>query len=766
MKIIIPIIRPLLLTLLILAGLVVSILAQEVSIPDPGLNAALRDALRKPSGPLTQQDMLSLTNLNARNRNVSSLDGLEAARNLVSLDLQINHLSNLSFPNGLTNLSLLDLSSNPLFNFSLPSELTNLTMLTLESDGLTNLTLPAGLTGLNSLDLENNQLTSLTLPAEWTSLVSLDLGFNAFANFTLPGGLTNLTTFYFAGNPLTNVALPAGLAGMTELNLSQNRLASFTLPVGMTNLIELSLAFNLLTNLTLPSDLRNLIDLDLDFNQLASLNCPSNLTRLGFLHLRANQFTNFNAPAELTGLTYLDVSENPLSHFTLPGTLNHLATLRLSKTRLTQLALPLGLTNLTALFLTENQLTNVVLPPDLIHLQSLNLGANQLTSLSLPEGLTNLVGLFVVGNQLTSLTLPPDMARLIGLGFLANPLTTFVLPEPLAATNLAGDVAALRNQGVSVFTYPLTVRLESPHRTAAAAFAFTLTGPPGIYAILGSADLAAWRALDATTNNLGRAVFTDAQANLSPQKFYRALRQSLPTNLVFIPPNTFTLGTPTNELHRSADEGPQTTVTISQGFWMGKYEVTQNEYLAVVGSNPSGFPGDLSRPVESVSWLDATNYCARLTRQELAAGRIPPGSRYRLPTEAEWEYAARAGTATRFSYGDDPNGTSLTNYAWYAANSGFGTHPVGQKAPNPWGLYDMEGNVLEWCQDWYGPYPGGSAIDPPGPASNATGVKVIRGGAWDAFESDCRSGRRLTEGVHPVIHDFILGFRVVLATEP
>src|SRR5258705_7196792 len=189
-----------------------------------------------------------------------------------------------------------------------------------------------------------------------------------------------------------------------------------------------------------------------------------------------------------------------------------------------------------------------------------------------------------------------------------------------------------------------------------------------------------------------------------------------------------------------------------------------------MGTNPSCFPGDLSRPISSVSWPDATNYCWMLTQRELAAGRIPPGSRYRLPTEAEWECAARAGTSTRFSYGDDPDYTNLTNYAWYILNSGFPAlltlHPVGQKAPNPWGLYDMEGNVWEWTQDWYGPYPGGSITDPQGPVSNSTRVKVIRGGAWDAGESNCRSGRRQTEGVHPFITDYILGFRVVLVTEP
>src|SRR6266704_2181716 len=211
-----------------------------------------------------------------------------------------------------------------------------------------------------------------------------------------------------------------------------------------------------------------------------------------------------------------------------------------------------------------------------------------------------------------------------------------------------------------------------------------LTGTVGsVYVVQTSLDLSqtnGWTSLAflqlPTTNYL----FVDTTAPVAGNRFYRALVQSPPTNMVFIPPNTFQLGSPTNEIGRAADEGPQTAVTITHGFWMGKYEVTQREYLGVVGANPSQFTGDLNRPVETDSWLDATNYCAMLTQQELAAGRIPPGSHYRLPTEAEWEYAARAGTSTRFSYGDDPNFASLTNKAWYSFNSGFGTHPVGQKA--------------------------------------------------------------------------------------
>jgi formylglycine-generating enzyme required for sulfatase activity len=482
--------------------------------------------------------------------------------------------------------------------------------------------------------------------------------------------------------------------------------------------------------------------------------------------LRANQFTNFTLPAQLTGLTYLDVSTNPINNITLPVGLSHLTALRIAdNTNLTSLTLPVGMTNLTGLFLAGNRLTNLVLPSDLSHLESLNISGNQLTSLNLPSGLTNLTGLFFVANELTSVTLPPDMTQLTSLGFLANPLTTFVLSEELAATGLAPDVAALRNQGVNVFTYPLDVQLIRI-RQPIGAFQFAISGPPGVYSVLGSSDLVTWSNIRSVSNGLGNVVFTDGEAHLSSRKFYRAMLQTPPANMVFIAPNTFVMGSPTNELHRNINEGPQTTVTLTRSFWIGKYEVTQGEYLSVTGTNPSFFPGDLSRPISSVSWPDATNYCWRLTQQELAAGHIPAGSQYRLPTEAEWECAARAGTSTRFSYGDDLDYTSLTNHAWFILNGGLTVHPVGQKLPNPWGLYDIEGNVWEWCQDWLGDLPGGTVTDPQGPPSNLIGEKVIRGGAYDFDVTDCRSARRFFFGNHPALTDSDLGFRVVLVMGP
>lgn len=178
----------------------------------------------------------------------------------------------------------------------------------------------------------------------------------------------------------------------------------------------------------------------------------------------------------------------------------------------------------------------------------------------------------------------------------------------------------------------------------------------------------------------------------------------------------------------------------------------------MLGFNPSLFPGVPDRPVEKVTWFDALDYCAKLTERERQAGRLPEGFEYRLPTEAEWAYAARAGTTARFSYGADPGYAQLADYAWYGGNSGLRPHPVGQKLPNPWGLYDVHGNVFEWCRDWFGQLPGGWVSDPWGPGAGID--RIIRGGYWDSTPAMCRSAVR----VHCPPHTRIsyLGFRVVL----
>jgi formylglycine-generating enzyme required for sulfatase activity len=231
--------------------------------------------------------------------------------------------------------------------------------------------------------------------------------------------------------------------------------------------------------------------------------------------------------------------------------------------------------------------------------------------------------------------------------------------------------------------------------------------------------------------------------------------------MVWIKPGSFLMGSRNDEIGRDTDESPQMMVTLTKGFWIGCHEVTQAEYQAVTGSNPSFHLGDTNRPVERVSWSDAEAYCVDLTTIERTAGQIPVGWGYRLPTEAEWEYCCRAGASTaRFGYGDDLSSAAFGSYAWYSVNSGSVTHPVEQKIANPWGLMDMHGNVFEWCQGWYAAYPGGAVTDPLGPASGTR--RPVRGGGWDRSAAQCRSaGRNFNTSGVPTYN---VGFRIVLSS--
>jgi formylglycine-generating enzyme required for sulfatase activity len=288
-----------------------------------------------------------------------------------------------------------------------------------------------------------------------------------------------------------------------------------------------------------------------------------------------------------------------------------------------------------------------------------------------------------------------------------------------------------------------------------------------------------WTGITNLVATTGTMVVYDTNSSATGSRFYRALVLGAPwpfaaSNYVWIPPGQFLMGSPSTEQDRNSDEAPQMLVTLPRGFYMGKYLVTQGDYLALMGNNPSYFAGDTNRPVEACDWLNATNYCAKLTALESNAGRLPTGWSYRLPTEAEWEYACRAGTTTRFSYGDDPGYTNLTNYAWYDANSYstnkppgtsyfvigryYTTHPVGQKLPNPWGLYDMYGEVSEWCQDWFGTYPGGTQVNPQGPSTGDE--RVVRSGSWLDDPYSLRSAFRYS--VPPDNISGVYGFRVVL----
>ncbi len=224
--------------------------------------------------------------------------------------------------------------------------------------------------------------------------------------------------------------------------------------------------------------------------------------------------------------------------------------------------------------------------------------------------------------------------------------------------------------------------------------------------------------------------------------------------LVWLPAGTSLVGSLNGERDRGMDEGPQIEVAFGKGFWIGRSEVSQRDYLEVMGVNPSFHTGDLSHPVEKISWHEAMEYCAKRTATERAAGVLPEGFEYRLPTEAEWEFACRAGTSTRFSYGDDPEYSRLGTYAWFNGNSDSTTHPVGLKEPNPWGLYDMYGNVWEWCLD-HGARTGEES------GGRSSSLRGARGGSWLYEGRFCRSANR--DAYFPGNRCSDLGFRVILA---
>ena len=244
----------------------------------------------------------------------------------------------------------------------------------------------------------------------------------------------------------------------------------------------------------------------------------------------------------------------------------------------------------------------------------------------------------------------------------------------------------------------------------------------------------------------------------------KELTNSIGMKLVLIPKGSFIMGSPTSEKGRRGADETQHEVTLTNDYYLGVFEVTQAQYLKVMGENPSYFQGlslagdSNNHPVDSVTWDDAVAFCKKLSDlpEEKEAGRL-----YRLPTEAEWEYACRAGSNTTYYFHDDSRVLPING--WYIENSSKNlfegpphTHPVGQLNPNAWGLYDMHGNVSEWCSDWNGDYPKGAVSNPTGPSTGL--YHVVRGGAFTSNSEACRCAYRGGD-VRP---DFF-GFRIALS---
>ena len=245
-----------------------------------------------------------------------------------------------------------------------------------------------------------------------------------------------------------------------------------------------------------------------------------------------------------------------------------------------------------------------------------------------------------------------------------------------------------------------------------------------------------------------------------PAALHLALPGGVSCELLRIRPGEFTMGSP--EGQGKQDERPQHPVRITRDFYLGRYPVTQQQYQAVMGQNPSRFALSPQHPVDSVSWEDAQQFCGKLRQYLLQqpaamAGQGVQLDEIRLPTEAQWEYACRAGTVTAWSFGDERS--LIVEHGWCDKNSQRTTQPVGQLKPNAWGLYDMHGNLWEWCDNFYASgYDRANEADPTGPA--AEDRRVLRGGSWSVYARDCRSASRHAALPDARTHNY--GFRIVL----
>jgi formylglycine-generating enzyme required for sulfatase activity len=358
-----------------------------------------------------------------------------------------------------------------------------------------------------------------------------------------------------------------------------------------------------------------------------------------------------------------------------------------------------------------------------------------------------------------------------GSGYTSEPAVTVTGGGGSGATAkaiLSGDKVAtvvVLTAGSGYSTAP-TVVVEAPPKALGLRLRLipelTIQGPAGSKAQVESAASLSgpWTVWTNVVVNVDGVVLVDLSPG-SVTRFYRALEIQdsgqglspvIPEGFVQIHPGTYLMGSPTDEIGRSPDE-VQHTVILNETFWISDHEVTQKEYSSVMGTNPSNWKGT-NLPVERVTWNDAVAYCLQLTARERELGRISSRFEYRLPTEAEWEYAARAGTSES-RYGQ------LSLIAWYSGTAGDNkTHEVKKKQANAWGLYDMLGNVWEWCADWDGAYPTGVVINPVGPSSGSN--RIQRGGGWGYTADFIRLAGR--NRMDPGGWNQLTGFRPVLSS--
>jgi len=452
------------------------------------------------------------------------------------------------------------------------------------------------------------------------------------------------------------------------------------------------------------------------------------------LTLTEGKISSLKGIEEFTNLTNLDLSSNNFSNEQLQylENLTNLEVLRLDSNNLSDLKAIANLTKLRELSLNNNQIEDISILANLTQLESLSLNYNSVSAIEVVKKLTNLKEIYLDGNKISGLGAIATLTKLEILSGNDNEIAT--LDDFIHNLSQLRYLSLRNNQIKAEKMRPLVklTQLQEVHLDGNQISDVRFLGV-----------LSELRILTLTNNPITDSEPLNSLTNLEP--FYQQLcTTQLFLEMVYIPGGKFLMGTPGNE-----NESPQHEVTVSP-FVLGKYPVTQAQYRAIMGDNPSNFQGD-NLPVENVSWDQAVQFCQKLSTQT--------GLEFRLPSEAEWEYACRAGSKTSYCFGEDSN--QLKEYAWYYDNSNNQTHPVGGKNPNAWGLYDMHGNVWEWCaDDWHDNYNG--APNDGGIWLSNSNNKVLRGGSWYYNADDCRCAYRLSSARD--LRNLSRGFRVAVGS--
>ena len=715
------------------ADTVMMTISRPLVFADANLEAAVREAIGKPSGDILASDVAGLDSLNARGQDITDLGGIENLTGLRYLDLNRTQVSDVSALSSLTQLWYLDLIDTQVGDLSALSSLIQLTVLHLSGPQVSDVSALSSLTQLRLLDMTLAQVSDVSVLSSLTQLRNLNLTLAQVSDVSVLSSLTQLTTLNLFGTQVSDVSALSSLTQLTLLILSNTQVSDITPLVDNSGLGSGDSVY--LTGAPLNADAYSTHIPALEARGVKVVfDEPTNSAPTA--DAGTDQTVDVGTTVTLDGSRSRDADGDGLSY-----QWNGPAEIVLSNTSVSRPTFVASTAGTYRFTLVVND-GKVDSEPDEVVIRVTTPVGVESVLVSIPD---------IEARAGDQVLIPVQISGLRGQEIITGEVKVKFDPSVLAGQ----DIVKLGSLTDGWLTADQIDSSATDYHVFQVVFAasrgFSEDGDLFYMEFMVNSDVepgttTILEVIVASFNNgepqarLGSGTF---RVQLSVVEVQPEITVDLPggatMEMVWIEPGTFIMGSPDSDGMANDYEKPQHQVTITKGYYLGKYEVTQAQWESVMGTRPWSrldyVQSNPDNPAVYVTWNDAQEYIAKLNT---AAGR----NMYRLPTEAEWEYACRAGTTTRWSFGDDES--QLGEYAWYLNNAwSVGkqyAQPVGTKLPNPWGLYDMHGNVLEWCQDWHGSYSSSAQTDPTGSSWGSN--RVRRGGDFVVNARSTRSAVR------------------------